>query len=144
MAVSRKSRQRRVPKNALHMAIFAALADGATATRDELLAAVPQIHQSTAYRLFREMLRAGVIYARRTAPGATHPLRFALTLEALHAAGTPKRTSKVSRGRPAGADTWTPAPWVNPIRARALGLPVAQAPREVPATDFGNPRRVAA
>jgi hypothetical protein len=46
-----------------------------------------------------------------------------------------------SRGRPALVDTYTPAPWIHPIRRRALGLPSAQAPRNVPETDFGNPLR---
>lgn len=303
MAVSRKTPPLgRVPKSALYEAIFAALADGATAGRDELRDAVPQIHESTAYRLLREMVNAGVIHARRTAPGATHALRYALTVEALLSASTTQRVSSArvtlhdgaryrvlaapcarhsqgrvlsgmvwreavgafqaptgpidglplraveavydarsagfvprercdrapckapeayvppstigvavmalvsehgpltlleirerlpqfgsialrttighmsraqtlsrqgevwergrwlikwgvghvpyvdrpSRGRPADRDAWAPVPWVNPIRARALGLPVAQAPREVPATDFGNPRRRAA
>jgi hypothetical protein len=40
---------------------------------------------------------------------------------------------------------WTPVPWIHPIRRRLLGLPVAEARRDVPETDFGNPlRKVAA
>ena len=43
-------------------------------------------------------------------------------------------------GRPPLEEVWVPTPWVHPIRARALGLPVAQR-QEVPEMDFGNPFR---
>ena len=47
------------------------------------------------------------------------------------------------RGRPHIEDAWTPAAWVHPIRARALGLPVAQGRQVEPSTDYAHPRRVA-
>lgn len=307
MAVERPTRRKarppkRVPRATLHAAILAALADGGTCTRDELRNAVPQIAESTAWRLIRAMCGAGMIHARRTAPGAANALRFALTVEALHAMGTTTRVSSVrltlndgaryrvltapcaihsqgrvmagmiwraaagafqapkgavqrlplasveavyasaaagfipvsqcdlappktlepyvppstigaaviallqehgpltvreirdrlpqyrgtvlrttvghmahaetvsrhgeerdgcrvrakwgigpvpyekrpSRGRVADVDTWTPQPWVNPIRRRLLGLPVARAPRVEPETDYAHPTRRAA
>ena len=56
--------------------------------------------------------------------------------------GAPAGRTKPARETEAA---WTPAPWIHPIRRRLLGLPVAQAPRDVPETDFGNPlRKVAA
>ena len=45
-----------------------------------------------------------------------------------------------SRGRTQVVDTWAPAKWVHPIRARALGLPVPQR-QDVAEMDFGNPLR---
>ena len=299
MAVVTEYAQRQ--RQAMYGAVLDALADGVTMDRTGLYAVLPMVHASTANRVIREMLASGQIVAQRTAPGASHPLRYAATMDALalvvpvvrpscvrvrlhdggryrvishpcerHTQGrvlvgltwregvgvftnprgdltryplerigsvyssvargfvpvsqcdrvplsalpyvppttiacaivailtahgplsvseiaerlpqarktvvksqmarmaTEQKVMRVgrteqdgrlittwtvgpvpltgrpSRGRPAHVDTYTPMPWVNPIRARALGLPVAQATREVPETDFGNPRRRAA
>jgi hypothetical protein len=48
------------------------------------------------------------------------------------------------RGRPQLDDAWTPRAWVHPIRARLLGLPVAQRQDDTP-IDYAHPmRKVAA
>ena len=48
-----------------------------------------------------------------------------------------------SRGRAQVVDTWAPQTWIHPIRARALGLPVAQTRRVETDTDYAHPRKVA-
>lgn len=44
-------------------------------------------------------------------------------------------------GRARVEDTWTPQPWVNPIRARAFGLPVAGVAADRLPLDPSNPLR---
>ena len=49
--------------------------------------------------------------------------------------------AKINRGRPEVKDTWVPQPWVHPIRARALGLPVAVSPPDDLPRDPSSPIR---
>jgi hypothetical protein len=52
-------------------------------------------------------------------------------------------TRPKTKGRPSKEDAYTPAPWIHPIRRRALGLPATQTPRVETETDYAHPRRVA-
>jgi DNA-binding HxlR family transcriptional regulator len=51
--------------------------------------------------------------------------------------------ARPSRGRAAEPDTWVPGVWINPIRARLLGIPVARRQDDEP-VDYAHPMRRAA
>ena len=78
-------------RRAMYDAIIHALADGVTMDRDGLYRVLSMTGTSTANRVIREMLASGQLVARRSAPGACNPLRYAVTLAALDTLPTPIR-----------------------------------------------------
>jgi hypothetical protein len=82
-------------RRAMYDAIRDALADGGTMDRDGLYRVIPMVQTSTANRVIREMLASGQLVARRSAPGACNPLRYALTVAALDALPVPDRPTGV-------------------------------------------------
>ncbi len=82
-------------RRAMYDAITDALADGVTMDRDGLYRVIPMVQTSTANRVIREMLASGQLVARRSAPGASNPMRYALTVAALDATVAPERPTGV-------------------------------------------------
>lgn len=78
-----------VRREAMYRAILDALADGVTLDRAGLYRVLSMTGTSTANRVIREMLASGQIVAQRSAPGACHPLRYALTTAALDVMSKP-------------------------------------------------------
>lgn len=108
-------------------------------TADALRLAMPDVAKSIIYRTVGRDVDAGRIATVR-APGH-NPDGWRYVIGYVMVAPAERPTLK---GRPHRDEEWTPTPWIHPIRRRLLGLPVAQAPRDVPETDFGNPLRRAA
>lgn len=107
-------------------------------TADALRKAMPDVQKSIIYRTVGRDVDAGRIRTVKVdghnPDGWSKVLGYVMVAEAQR----PVRT-----GRPHRDEEWTPAVWVHPIRARALGLPVAQAPRVEPDTDYAHPRKAA-
>ena len=78
-------------RRAMYDAIRGALADGVTMDRPGLYRVLATVHAQTANRVIREMLASGQLVARRSAPGASNPMRYALTVAALDATVAPDR-----------------------------------------------------
>ena len=82
-------------RRAMYDAITDALADGGTMDRAAITRVIPMVHPEQAKRIIREMLASGQLVARRTAPGACNPMRYALTVAALDALPVPDRPTGV-------------------------------------------------
>jgi hypothetical protein len=107
-------------------------------TAEGLRKALPDVNKSIIYRTVGRDVDAGRIRTIK-APGQ-NPDGWRHVIGYVLVDAPPTRT-----GRPHRDEEWTPGQWVHPIRARLLGLPVAEGRRDVPETDFGNPlRKVAA
>jgi len=109
-------------------------------TAEGLRTALPDVNKSVIYRTVGRDVDAGrirtVSVPGHNPQGWGKALGYVMVAEAERPKG---------RGRPHKEEAWTPVPWIHPIRRKLLGLPMAQAPRDVPETDFGNPlRKVAA
>jgi hypothetical protein len=98
-------------------------------TVDEMRAAMPDVSKPMLYRTVGRDVDAGRIRTVKV-PGQAQGYEM-----------VDDETRPKTKGRPSKEDAYTPAPWIHPIRRRALGLPSAQAPQDVPETDFGNPLR---
>lgn len=101
---------------------------------DDLAQHFPHVSRSVIGRILRDAVtrsRLSVeLHRRGTGRGAGTVKRYSL------AARRPQDVAPI-------AQTGGPA-WVHPIRARALGLPVASVVRDAPAMDYAHPRKVAA
>ena len=73
----------------MYGAVLDALANGATMDRAGLCRVLSMVSVSTAQRVVREMLKSGQIVAKRTARGASTPMRYAAAMDALDAIPTP-------------------------------------------------------
>ena len=109
-------------------------------TADAIHMALPDVSKAVVYKSVGRDVDAGRIRTIK-APGQNPDgWRSVIGYVLVPESAISKRT-----GRPHRDEEWTPGAWIHPIRRRLLGLPVAQAPRDVPETDFGNPlRKVAA
>ena len=105
-------------------------------TAEALRAALPDVPKAIIYKTVGRDVDAGRVRTVKVdghnPDGWGKVLGYVMVAEAERPKG---------RGRPHLDDAWTPAAWVHPIRRRALGLPVAQAPRDVPEPDYAHPLR---
>jgi hypothetical protein len=108
-------------------------------TAEGLRAALPDVPKAIIYKTVGRDVDAGRI--RTVKVDGHNPDGWGKVLGYVMVAETEQPKG---RGRPQLDDAWTPGAWVHPIRARLLGLPVAQRQDDTP-IDYAHPmRKVAA
>jgi hypothetical protein len=115
--------------------ILRVLAQYGSLTTDELRAVLPHLPPQTVRTTIVRMSGQRHVKRQIEVRGNREVTRWTIGPEPY------VERAKVNRGRPEVKDTWTPQPWVHPIRARALGLPVAVSPPDDLPKDPSNPIR---
>ena len=108
-------------------------------TAEGLRTALPDVNKSIIYRTVGRDVDAGRIRTVKAPGHNPDGWRLVIGYVLVPESAISKRT-----GRPHRDEEWTPGAWVHPIRARLLGLPVAQRQDDTP-IDYAHPmRKVAA
>ena len=119
------------PPTTIAGAVIALLATHGPLSVSAIAELLPQFRKTV---IKTQMMRLATEQAVMRVGGTAQEGRIVTTW----AVGPVPLNGRQSRGRTQVVDTWVPAKWVHPIRARALGLPVAQR-QDVAEMDFGNP-----